>query len=51
LPNVCQSTLKVYGPSHLAELLSQEDRETFREIPRIRNTYIETLRDPEEEEQ
>lgn len=51
MPNVCHSTLKVYGSSHPAELLSQEDREKVREIPRIRNTHIETLRDPEEEEQ
>jgi len=50
MPNVCHSTLKVYGLSHLAELLSQEDREKFREINRVRNTYIETLRDPEEEQ-
>lgn len=34
----------------LAELLSQENREKFSEITRIRNVYIETLRDPEEEQ-
>lgn len=34
----------------LAELLSQEDRDNFCEITRIRNTYIDTLRDPEEEQ-
>lgn len=35
----------------LAELLSEEDREKFLEITRIRNAYIETLRDLEEEEE
>ena len=33
----------------LAELLSQEDQDKFREIMRIRNMYVETLRDHEEE--
>jgi hypothetical protein len=32
----------------LAELLSEEDRNKFREIMRIRNMYIDTLRDHEE---
>jgi hypothetical protein len=49
--NGCHSTLKVYGPSYLTELLSEEDREKFLEITRIRNVYIKKLRDPEEEEQ
>ena len=43
MPNVCHSTLKVYGPSHLAELLSQDDREKFREINRIRKMYLDTF--------
>jgi hypothetical protein len=33
----------------LAELLSRKDQDRFREIMRIRNTYVDTLRDPEEE--
>ena len=32
-----------------ASLLSEEDREKFREITRIRKVYLETLRDPKEE--
>ena len=43
MPNVCHSTLKVYGPSHLAELLSHDDREKFREINRIRKMYLDTF--------
>ena len=33
----------------LAELLTEEDRENFREIMRIRNMYVKGLSDPEEE--
>jgi len=36
-----------YG--NLAELLSQEDQAKFQEIQRIRNEYIETLRDTEDD--
>jgi len=50
MPNGCHSTLKVYGPSHLTELLSEEDRDKFLEITRIRDVYIKKLRDSEEEE-
>jgi hypothetical protein len=32
----------------LTDLLSEEDREKFLEITRIRNAYIETLHDPKE---
>ena len=35
----------------LTALLSEEDREKFLEITRIRNEYIATLRDPEEEQE
>jgi hypothetical protein len=34
----------------LADLLSEEDQKRFGEIMRIRNEYVETLSDPEEEE-
>ncbi len=35
----------------LVDLLPEEDREKFREISRIRDIYIETLCDPEEEQE
>ena len=35
----------------LADLLSEEDQKRFGEIMRIRDEYIETLRDPEEDEE
>jgi len=35
----------------LADLLSEEDQKRFGEIMRIRNEYIETLSDPEEEQE
>jgi len=35
----------------LADLLSEEDQNRFGEIIRIRNEWVETLRDPEEEKE
>lgn len=50
MPNVCHSTLKDYGPPNLTALASEEDRKKFLEITRIKIVYIETLRDPKEEQ-